>query len=632
MTTNTNISRLALSLVLVVAFALRIYRLAEQELRGDESFGYFFSLRPYVEMTSATLELKEPHPLAGYFVQKAWLGWAGESEFALRFSSLWFGVLAVALLYRLGHQLALGWSATVAACLLLAVSPYAVWHSQDARMYSMSLALTIASSWLALGWLQRPHWGWASVYVVVSWLALHTHYFCVFVLLGQNLFVLSRALWRPRLRMMASGWLWLQGILLALYLPWLLEVAPILGGYRGNGDSPGFMAMLWRSLSVLAVGESTPAAQRPWWALLAGGLVLLGCLTMWREQQDGRRGLWLLLLYLAIPLLATWYGARERPIFNERYLVAAAPPLYLLAAAGVDRMIRIRGLSPLHPFTLLPFQLVSLSLTLLLGVGMVLALVRHYSDPVFSKTRGWRELAVVLSRWADGLPAEQVRIAQNFPDPTLWYYYRGPVSHLVLPPAAQDGDGARATVEQLAAEQVMRVLLPLQPAPNWDDQQIAATVLGERYRLAAQQSIGVWPVQLYAAAPITWTMLGVVFENNVTLAGLALQPPRLTPGGYLVVQLAWQGETSQLTGTEKVFVQLLNGAGQLVAQDDRALEVASLRASGTSQAIYAIRLPNDLAVGEHPLIVGLYDPGFIGAPRVLTSTGADFVTVARLGR
>jgi hypothetical protein len=261
---------------------------------------------------------------------------------------------------------------------------------------------------------------------------------------------------------------------------------------------------------------------------------------------------------------------------------------------------------------------------------MAWGLGRLYNDPAYSKTRGWRELAVALRQWADGLPVEQVRIAQNFPDPTLWYYYRGPVEHLVLPPAAHDRNGAWARVSQMAAEQVTRVLLPIQPAANWDDQQIAASVLGEHYRLATEQPIGVWPVQLYAASPSTWSALEITFINGVTLNDVALQPTRLAPSGYLVVQLAWQGEAAQLSGTEKVFVQLLNGAGQLVAQDDRTLDVASLRDTGTSQAIYAIRLPSDLATGEHSLIAGLYNPGLSGSPRVLTSDGVDFVTIARV--
>ncbi len=130
---NRSWQRPLLLLILLVAFALRVWRLDYQELRGDEVFGYFFSLRPLPDIVPATVDLHEPHPVASYYLQHVWLGWAGHSEFALRFTSLWFGVLAVALLAGLGRRLVTPGAALVGA-LLLAVSPYAIWHSQDAHV------------------------------------------------------------------------------------------------------------------------------------------------------------------------------------------------------------------------------------------------------------------------------------------------------------------------------------------------------------------------------------------------------------------------------------------------------------------------------------------------------------------
>ena len=322
------------ALLILLAFALRVYRLDFQELRGDEAFGYFFSLRPFTDIVQTTLALKEPHPVASYFLQHVWLTWAGHSEFALRFTSVWFGTLAVALLYRLARTLDLTRPAALLAMLFLAVSPYAIWHSQDARMYSMSLALTIASTWLAVVWLQRQRWPQTVAYLVVSGLALHTHYFSAFVLAAQAIFVLSRALFVPRLRFMVMPWLGLQGLLAVLYLPWLTQASAILSGYGGNGDSPAWSAALVRALSVFAVGESVAANQQIGWAGLTGLLILLGGWQLVRNGPTGRRTLWLLLLYLSVPLLATWYSSTQRPIFNERYLIAAAPPFYLLIAVA----------------------------------------------------------------------------------------------------------------------------------------------------------------------------------------------------------------------------------------------------------------------------------------------------------
>ena len=633
-----------LLLLLLVAFGLRVWRLDDQELRGDEVFGYFFSLRPLPDIVAATVELHEPHPVASYYLQHFWLGWAGHSEFALRFTSLWFGVLTVALLYALGQGL-LTPVAALLGTLLLTLSPYAIWHSQDARMYSMSLALTIASTLLMVRWLQRQQRRLALAYVAVTLLTLHTHYFAVFVLVAQNLFVAGRALLMPRLRLTWVNWLILQITVAFFYGPWLLRVQTILRDYAGNGDSPGFVAMLWRSLSVFAVGESTPLPQRPWWAWLAACLLLAGIAALWRRGADGRRSLALLGLYLGVPLLATWWSATQRPIFNERYLVGALPGFCLLVGAVVEWWGRFgaaahrlkpvadrqNALKRIGAWVIAGRgQMAGLLLVVLLGIlvgGELLSLQRYYFDPAYSKTRGWRELATTLARWSADLPAEQVRIAQNFPDPTLWYYYQGVVEHIVLPPGPQDEVGAQAAVQALAAAGGGRVLLPRQPAPNWDDREIAPHALASVYDQAVETQVGVWLLTLYSRPPQVLTPLAVNFQNGLALAGFAIQGERLVSNGALVVYLAWQPAAATLTGSEKAFVQLLDGQGQLVAQQDQPLTVNRTANGMPPPTVYGILLPESLSTGPYRLIAGLYDPAITGAPRLLTDTGTDFIVL-----
>ena len=245
-------------------------------------------------------------------------------------------MLAVALVYRLGRRIGLGAATAALAAALLAVSPYAIWHSQDARMYSISLALTVASTWLAIEVSSHRRWRFLVAYVLVTWLALQTHYFAVFVVVAQNLYFFGVALFDKEMRRFLGRWIAAQAALGLLYLPWLWLAVDILTGYRGAGDSPAFAAMLQRALSVFAVGESVPMEQRVVvYAVLAALLVLLGAARLAWAGPRARRALTLLALYLAVPLLATWLSALQRPVFNERYLIAAAPPFFLLIAAAV---------------------------------------------------------------------------------------------------------------------------------------------------------------------------------------------------------------------------------------------------------------------------------------------------------
>ncbi len=629
--------------LLLLAFALRVYQLDHQELRGDETFGYFFSLQSFSNIVKQTIELKEPHPVAGYFIEKVWLAVAGHSEFSLRFVSAWCGTLAVALLLGLAMELALSREVALAAACLLTVTPYTIWHSQDARMYSMSLALTLASTLYAMRWLQRRDRSNALVYVGVSWLALQTHYFAVFVLLAQNLFVLGRGFVNRRLRSGIRSWLLLQLALGVLYLPWLMRVGKVIAQYHGNGDSPSFVSMWQRALSVFVVGETIPASQRWLWAGLGALLILLGMFQLFAAGERKRRSAWFLGAYLAVPLLATWYGARQRPIFNERYLVAAAPPFYLLAAGAWDGLsVRTKhGFGRAATSANVKTWRARLhaagmgGLWLVLIGGMLLALNRYYTDPSYSKTRGWRKLAQTVTLFATGMPAGTVRIAQNYPDPTLWYYYNGPVDHVVLPPMAHDRSGADREVQKLVDAGVERVILPIQPAPNWDDAHLAVTALAQQFTLITTQPEGNWPVNVYTRPPAQWRPVADIFTNGLTLTGFSMQPDELLAGDVLAVHLRWQAKEPQLSGTEKVFVQLLNEQGRLFAQQDRPFApLDSYAKTGTNAAevvtSYGILIPENVSPGAYRLIAGLYDPAQASAARVQTTDGQDFVSLTEL--
>ena len=614
---SRNASRLIIVAILLLAFGLRLTRLGHQELRGDEAFGYFFTQQSYAGIVTQTIALDEPHPVASYFVLKAWQAAVGRSEFALRFVSVWFGVLAVALTARVARRLGLARRTELVGAFLLALSPFAVWHAQDARMYAMSLALSTAVVWLAIEALARRRWPWIAAYIGAAWLALHTHYFAGFVLVALSLFVVGRALVAASARRAVFDWLLWNAVLAVAYLPWLTSAGTILAGYGGNGDSPTLVAMAPRSLAAFAVGESLPAPQRVLWASVLALACSAGALRLWMGGPGTRRALWLLACWGIVPVMLTWYGALDRPIFNERYLIAAAPAFLLLAAAAVQPVPRPR---------IWLNGAAALLLALLVG-GMVASLWSYYTNPAFSKTRGWRTLAAQMLTWGDGLPAGRTRFAQNYPDPTLWYY-TGAVEHLVLPPAAQDGAGAAREVEALAQAGVARVVLALQHAPTWDVDGLSQRGLDADYDLAASLPVAGWTVQLWARTAQTLPPRTDLFGDRIRLTGAEVNPGTLIPGGVLTAQLAWRDERAPETPSQPLAMtlQLLGSDGALVAQRDAPLEPGP----EDSRVHYGILVPETLAPGEYHLIVALYAPEVVGAPRLVTETGADRVELARL--
>ena len=630
--------------ILLLAWGLRLYRLGYQELRGDEVLGYLFRQDPAGQIIQFTVELREPHPVGSYLIQQAWEALTGNSEFALRFLSAWFGILAVVMLYRLARELGFGKPGALLAAGLAAISPYAIWHSQDARMYSMSLALTLASTvlaWRALG--QRRWLPWLA-YVGVSLLALHVHYYAAFAILAQNLYFIGRALVVPGHRRDLRPWVSCQFALGLLYLPWLLAARGTLAGYYGNGDSPGLLAMWARAISVFAAGESAPYAQRTVMAILGSFLLVAGAARLALAGRGGRLALGLLSLYLAVPLLATWASALSRPIFNERYLAAAAPPFYLLLAAAVlgyaprphTGADGSHGPAPEGPAmtyhkqprgaqrALAALSVLALGLVLL---GALASLGRYYFVPEYSKTRGWREVAALLDRFSAGLPAERVMLVDDTPDPTLWYYYAGPVAHRVLPPAANDTVGAEQEVSDLVAAGVERVVAAMQPAEGWDNGFAADAALGRQYTPLATYRMDDWGITIYARSPRALTPLDATFRGGLAISKIAIQNEHLVPGDLLVAHLNWRVPAGALHGTEKVTIQLLNADGKLVAQTDAPISESYLDAGPVP---YVVPLPLILPAGSYRVIAAVYDPALPGAPRLPLSDGRDYVELGTL--
>lgn len=601
--------------ILLIAFALRCAGLDYQELRGDEAFGYFFSLPGFGEIVHQTLSLHEPHPVASYWVQHVWLLLAGHDEFALRFPGVWWGVLAVALMTPLAARLSLSKATGVVAGVLMALSPYAIWHAQDARMYSMSLALTMTSTVLAIVWWRAENRTKqvriALAYIAMTWLALHTHYFAVYIVMAQNIAILGWAIFARTWRKLALWW-GIGVLVLLAWLPWVLAAWSILVDYRGNGDSPGIVEAIIRAQSAFGAGVAVPIELRPWWTIVTIVTIGLGSIALWRiPNKLGCGALWFLFIYWLIPLAATWLGAQNRPIFNERYLVAIVPPVYLLMASAVDGL-QVSANWPLW---------LGRGAPAVVAVGMAFGIVKQANDPQYSKTRGWRELATTLQAMTSSADPLHVRLVQNYPDPTLWYYYQGEVPHLVLPPNANNAEQTGNEVNRLAKEGVDTIFLVEQPSDSWDAAAIAQTALGKEYELAATETVKQWPISLWLRPPATLEARQIDYAGGLHLTGALVKPIEASAGGTVAVFLQWQDDPGALDTSEAVSLQMFDSNGALVAQSDRPLSIASN--ATTEAASYAILLPTTLAAGDYQLFVIVYDPSQEGAPRRLTVDGFD---------
>src|SRR5512141_1605695 len=94
--------RVLVLILLLAAFALRLYRLGVSSLWYDETVSTFLAKQDLVELTRHTAG--DIHPPLYYYLLHFWGQLAGWSEFVMAFASLFFGVLLIALVFRAARE------------------------------------------------------------------------------------------------------------------------------------------------------------------------------------------------------------------------------------------------------------------------------------------------------------------------------------------------------------------------------------------------------------------------------------------------------------------------------------------------------------------------------------------------
>ena len=332
--------------VLLIAFALRIYLLGDQNVWWDEGLAMWAVRKGFTGVTLWTAG--DVHPPLYFWSLWAWTQLVGENEFAARYLSLIFGVFIVALVYPLARRLAThdktSRRVALAATFLTATARFPLWWSQELRMYILATLTSLLSLYFFVRALQEgERWAWLA-YVASSVAALYTIYLTGLALLAEGLFVLLTLRWRiAGQRRFLARWIGSQFLILALFVPWFIFAS---GRMRTWSVSQPFDVRVFLELYAVALslGISTEVARYLLPALVIVVLALAGVVFLWRQEGSRRwhgresalyLGLPVLLLPLVVYLLTLNRGLFYSPHVEARYLVLFAPCFYTLLAVGI---------------------------------------------------------------------------------------------------------------------------------------------------------------------------------------------------------------------------------------------------------------------------------------------------------
>ncbi len=157
-----------------------------------------------------------------YTLQYLWAGLSPGSIVWVRGLSVLFSTAAIAALYGLGRRLFGRWAGFTAA-LLLALSPFQVFHARGLRPYAMVLLLAILSWWLLIAWRERKSRAALAGHGLLNLALLWSHLFTPLLFLGQGCWLLLAERRNPK-RLLVWGAV--QAALLATLIPWVATIHP----------------------------------------------------------------------------------------------------------------------------------------------------------------------------------------------------------------------------------------------------------------------------------------------------------------------------------------------------------------------------------------------------------------------
>ena len=204
-------------LLVLLAFALRLYRIDYQSIWRDEGV----SLHLAASSIPAILANRaaDVHPPLYFILLHFWTRQAGLSELSGRFFSLLFGVLLIPGRYFVVRRV-FGKGTALVAMGIAVFSPLYVVYSQEVRTYSMLplLYLFIIHRLYQLAQGKELAWREWIELAAVEVVSLHLHYFSIFAVVYVNLFV--AVLWLRRRGIKLRRWLVSQGLVVLCCVPW----------------------------------------------------------------------------------------------------------------------------------------------------------------------------------------------------------------------------------------------------------------------------------------------------------------------------------------------------------------------------------------------------------------------------
>ena len=324
-----------LVLSVFVGTFLRLRGLGDAGLWLDETYTIEHASKPLLQIAESLRKGGAHPPL--FFVLMHLALYVGDNEWIVRLPVAMMGIAIIPLLYVLGYRI-FGRVVGLCAALLLAVSPFQIHFSREARMYPLLALLSLLSLYALWRALEENETHWWAVFTVATVLNLYTHYFALLATGGTLLFaavVLGHdwlAYKKRKAQRMVFNLLLCCLVVVLLYVPWLPTMQVNFFQRQANkvvqlkaSKMTLNRALLDQVLLDFGGGAKTMAGLVEWMSIL--GLVSIILCTRWKA-------LTLISSWFLPPLFAiAVFGPRK---FDPRYVAYLQPLYVMLTASGLE--------------------------------------------------------------------------------------------------------------------------------------------------------------------------------------------------------------------------------------------------------------------------------------------------------
>ena len=316
----------AVCLLVVLAAAIRFATIATQSFWTDEALTVYEVRLPLGAMINTVAHYETSPPL--YFLSVwAWGHVFGTSEAGLRSLSALAGIVFVPIAYVVGRELVSRWAGLLTAA-FVAVNPFLIWYSQEARAYMLLAAFAGASLLWFVRARREPSGRNLAWWAIFSALALMTHFFAGFVVAPEAVWLL----WIHRTRAVA----------LAVAVVTVAQAAMAPFALIDTGHGVQWIALTPRHVRIgqVPIEFSLNTLYRqytPTEGLLGGAVVLVAAVALLALGGDRRtrEGAAVAAAIAGIAILAPLLlGFVGQDYFLARNLIAAWLPLAIAVAAA----------------------------------------------------------------------------------------------------------------------------------------------------------------------------------------------------------------------------------------------------------------------------------------------------------